>query len=130
MFTRETRGENDVTTANIESIRILFVRAQLPPEVLAFAYNILIGLKCQSTLREPCSLAPSDILIVSVLSLAIAYLLDHQPASAFWSRDICDCRWTAQQIDEVRLKILGAGCTLRWVEDGQLIHSTLHRPTS
>lgn len=106
IFTREASLEASPTFSDIEPIQLILFRAQLPPEVLALAFNILAGLNRQSVPADSDSSAPSDLLVVSTLSLAVSYILDHPPSLSYWSRDVCDCRWTAQRIDEMGLRLL------------------------
>ena len=89
-------------------MRRLLVRAQLPPEVLALAYNILCGLNCHSLPAGSFYSAPSDLLVVAVLSLASSYTSDHPPSFLHWSRGVCNGTWTAIRIDETALLVLAA----------------------
>ena len=87
-------------------MRSILFRAQLPAEVLSLAFNIMIDQKRSS----PSALvsASRGLLLAATLNLAALYTIDHPPKLAEWSKTVCDCRWTAGEIDQVSLQILSA----------------------
>jgi hypothetical protein len=97
-----------VTCEDVETVRQILFRAQLPPEVIAMAYNILSGLDIQH--RSPRSLysAPPDLMAASALTLAASYLNDKPPSFVYWSRTVCDRNWSASRIDKTALLIMAA----------------------
>lgn len=110
---------------------ILF-RAQLPSEILALAFNIMID---QSRSSPPALVSASrGLLLAATLNLAALYTIDHPPKLTDWSNNVCDCRWTAAEIDQVSLQILSA---LDWrlhkfgsTDAIQRAMDRLHYPTS
>ena len=86
----------------------MLVRARLPPEVLALAYNILTALNCRSLPEGSFYSAPSDLMVVSCLSLAVSYTNDRPVDSSYWSKYVCDCMWTGVRIHKTALMILEA----------------------
>ena len=89
-------------------IERMLVRAQLPPEVLALAYNIVLGLDCHSRPVGSFYSAPNDLIVVSALSLAVSYTNDQPPTPKYWSRIVCDGAWTLIRIDKTVLQLCAA----------------------
>ena len=86
-------------------IERMLLRAELPLEVLALAFNILAGLDCHSLpLGSFCS-APNDLVVVTALSLAVSYTSDFPPTARYWSRQVCDGAWTPNRIDKTTLQV-------------------------
>ena len=81
-------------------------RAQLPPELLALAFNIVTELRHRSPSLLSCS--SSALVLVAVLNLAARYTIDHPPKLVEWSKNVCNCRWTSAEIDRMGLQILSA----------------------
>ena len=96
---------NDIDVRMIERI---LLRAQLPPEVIALAYNIICGLDCHSLPLGSFHSAPNDLIVVSALSLAVSYTNDHPPTVKHWSHYVCDGTWTLTRVDKTTLQVLAA----------------------
>jgi len=79
-------------------------RAQLPPEVLALAYNILARYLTSEASSE--ILTSIDLLTVSAMALAVSFTSDHPPKTSYWSHHICNSAWTARQLDQSTRRIL------------------------
>lgn len=107
-------------TKHTQPVKEILLRAQLPSDVLAIAFNIIVELTNRVTLQERLAKCPVDLLVVSALNLAMTYALDRPPPLSYWSRDICNSRWTALEIDRTVLRIFSA---LDW----RLHNSTLPR---
>ena len=91
-----------------QPVKEILFRAQLPSDVLAIAFNIIVDLTNRLTLQERLAKYADDLLVVSALNLAITYALDRPPPLSYWSRDICNSRWTALEIDRTVLRIFSA----------------------
>jgi hypothetical protein len=89
-------------------IERMLVRAELPPEVLALAFNIVRGLNCYSLPQRSFYSAPNDLIVVSALSLAVSYTNDYPPTVKYWSRHVCDGTWTPSRIDKTTLHVFAA----------------------
>ena len=89
-------------------IERMLVRAELPPEVLALAFNIIRGLYCYSLPKGSLHSAPNDLVVVSALSLAVSYTNDYPPTAKYWSRHVCDGAWTPSRIDKTTLQVFAA----------------------
>lgn len=94
--------------SDIGLVHRILGRVQLPPDVMALAFNILTALDCPSLPRDSFYTAPSDLMVVSALSLAVSYSSDRPVQPSFWSREVCDCTWTAVRINKTTLQILAA----------------------
>lgn len=89
-------------------IERILIRAGLPPEVLALAYNIICGLDCNSLPVGSFYSAPNDLIVVTALSLAVSYTSDCPPTVRYWSRHVCDGTWTPTRIDKTTLQVYAA----------------------
>ena len=89
-------------------VQRILLRAQLPPEVLALAFNIVCGLDCHSLPMGSFYSAPNDLIVVSALSLAVSYTNDHPPTTKHWSRYVCDGSWTSTRVDKTTLQVFAA----------------------
>jgi len=78
--------------------------AKLPLEILALAYNILADYNFQDD-GYSLTLHPSNLVVTCTLVLAVDYTTDHAPRTSWWSRHVCQGRWTAKQIDKVMLHV-------------------------
>ncbi len=101
----------DYSEIDVRMIERILHRAQLPPEVLALAFNIICGLDCPSLPLGSFHAAPNDLIVVSALSLAVSYTNDHPPTVRQWSRYVCDGAWTSIRVDDTTLQVLAA---LEW----------------
>lgn len=89
-------------------IEDLLVRARLPIEVLAIAFNILSKLVKQPAMDSTLQSPSLDLLVISTLSLAAIYTNDHPPSSSHWSRNVALGTATAKQIDAAIMAIMEA----------------------
>ncbi|KAK4506152.1 hypothetical protein PRZ48_004117 [Zasmidium cellare] len=96
------------TPLDVDIIRNMLLRADLPMEVVALALSILSGLQSQESNTTSFTDSPPDLLVVGAFSLAVSYTNDHAPRPFWWSHSICDCHWTAKRIDRTVLKLLEA----------------------
>lgn len=108
MFIHKASLEENAVEIHTDFVKRILFRARLPPEVLAIAFNILKGLENRFILQESLESTPGDLLVVSALSLAVTYALDCPPSLSYWSRKICDSRWSTSQIDQTVLRMLSA----------------------
>lgn len=108
LFTREASIGVDFNDIDVRMIERILVRAQLPPEVIALAFNIVCGLQCHSLPLGSFHSAPNDLIVVSALSLAVSYTNDHPPTVKHWSRYVCDGTWTSIRVDKTTLEVLAA----------------------
>ncbi|USW53095.1 Putative Cyclin-like superfamily [Septoria linicola] len=88
-----------------DAIHHMLVRADLPLEVVAVAFSLILALR-----QDPADLlgCPPDLLSVAALRLAVSYTDDHAPIPAWYSRHVCRCSYTAQTIDATALQLLAA----------------------
>ena len=89
---------------DIRMVRRILGRAELPVELLCLSFNILGSLSNRISLPS----TPSDLLVVSALSLAVSYTSDNPPSISHWSHHVCDGTWTAARIDKTSLQVLAA----------------------
>ena len=108
VFTQYASIGTDASELDIRMVQRILVRAELPPELLALAFSILCGLNRQSL---PADVFPSDLLVVSALSLAVSYTNDKPPSFSHWSQHVCEGTWTAARIDKTSLQVFAA---LNW----------------
>nr|POE67124.1 hypothetical protein CFP56_72682 [Quercus suber] len=93
-------------------IQDMLVRAQLPPEILALCYNILMqsnaNANADADLPPSTSngLPPADLLVTASFALATDFLHDHAPHAHFWSRHITWDHWPPARIDAAKLLLL------------------------
>ncbi|KAK5135678.1 hypothetical protein LTR08_004979 [Meristemomyces frigidus] len=86
-------------------IHALLLRARLPVEILALAYNIVQRFHAV----KPFSAShAADLLTVAALALAVTYTDDHAPRSSWWAWTVCDGLWNARDVDGVVLEVLAA----------------------
>ncbi|KAK3670839.1 hypothetical protein LTR78_009283 [Recurvomyces mirabilis] len=112
-FASEAAGSSIYTGPDLdEALRIqdMLDLAKLPPEILALAYNILANYSAHDD-GYSLTLHPSDLVVLSTLVLAVDYTTDHAPRTSWWSRNVCQARWTAKQIDKVMLHVCSS---LEW----------------
>lgn len=93
---------------DVRMVQRILLRAQLPPEVLALAFNIVCGLDCHSLPMGSFYSAPNDLIVVSALSLAVSYTNDYPPTVKHWSRYVCDGSWTSIRVDKTTLQVFAA----------------------
>ena len=98
IFTRNATIGAEYSEIDIRMIERMLVRAELPAEVLALAFNIVRGLDCPSLLKGSFRSAPNDLIVVSALSLAVSYTNDYPPTVKYWSRYACDGTWTPSRM--------------------------------
>ncbi|KAF2161154.1 hypothetical protein M409DRAFT_28482 [Zasmidium cellare ATCC 36951] len=96
------------TPLDVEIIRNMLLRADLPMEVIALALNILSGLHTQESKATSFTDTPPDLIVVGAFSLAVSYTNDHAPRPFWWSHFICDCHWTAKRIGRTVWRMLEA----------------------
>ena len=108
VFTQEASIQVQSNQLDLELVQRILVRAQLPQDVVALAFNIICELDYHSLPFDSFYSATSDLLVVSALSLASSYTNDHPPSFSHWSRYVCDGTWTARRIDKTTLLILAA----------------------
>jgi len=104
LFLAEASRGLSSTLSATTSIRNMLWRAQLPPEILALAFNILA--QHSRSFASNHTSKPSDLLSVCAMTLAVSLTNDHPPSSAYWSHRICDSAWTARDIDQSTLGML------------------------
>ena len=106
IFTAEATVGVKSSITDVELVLGILLRAQMPPELLAFAFNILRSIQSRNAPQRYFRAAPPDLLAVSALSLACTYSNDHPMSFAEWSRNICDGMWTAKRIDRTVMRVL------------------------
>jgi hypothetical protein len=87
-------------------VRGILLRADLPLEVIAMALNILSALRALDLSSPPAFACAGDLLVVAALSLAVSCHDDCPPQPAWWSRHVCDGRWSASRVDQTALEVL------------------------
>ncbi|KAK3699270.1 hypothetical protein LTR37_016513 [Vermiconidia calcicola] len=105
-FAHQAISEVAQSESNISLVEGVILRARLPPEVLALAFNILVRLNRCSLPTDSLHSTPVDLLVVSTLSLAASYTHDHPPSLLHWSRYVCGRAWTTARIDETNLLVM------------------------
>ena len=108
LFTETATVGVEYSEVDVRMIERMLVRADLPPEVLALAFNIVCGLDCYSLVKGSFYSAPNDLIVVSALSLAVSYTNDYPPTVKYWSRHVCDGAWTPSRIDRTTLQVFAA----------------------
>lgn len=108
VFARELGLDGAQAWDDILLIEDLLVRARLPIEVLAIAFNILSKLVKQTAMDSTLQSPSLDLLVISTLSLAAIYTNDHPPSSSHWSRNVALGTATAKQIDAASMAIMEA----------------------
>lgn len=108
LLTQNASFGADVSELDERMVRRILLRAALPPEVLAVTYRILYALGGHPVASDLFRSAPSDLLVVSALSLAVSYTSDNPPPISHWSQHVCDGTWTAARIDKTSLEVFAA----------------------
>lgn len=108
LFTREATIGVAWDGIDVRMIERMLVRAQLPPEILALAFNILRGLDCHLLPLGSFDSAPNDLVVIAAISLAVSYTNDHPPTVKYWSKYVCDGAWTSYRIDRTVLQVFAA----------------------
>ena len=90
----------------------MLLRTDLPVEVVALSYNILMHFVDSSNHSEAYApLTPSDLQTVSALQIAVCYAYDNAPKTDWWSEYVCDRMRRASNINAYILHMLQ---TLDW----------------
>ena len=99
--------ESKASDVDVELVLRILIRADVPPEVLALAFNILRTVA--SSARQLVSsegVSSPDLNIAACLSLATTFTSDKPPGADHWARHACRGTWTAQRIDATVLQFL------------------------
>jgi hypothetical protein len=126
VFARELRLDGARSWDDILLMEELFIRARLPIEVLALAFNILSKLVKQQAVDALLQDTSLNLLILSMLSLASIHTNDHPPSPSYFARYVSATPTTGKQISQATL---AAMTVLDWrvhdCSEGATIVSTL-----
>jgi len=104
----------------------IFVRAQLPIEVLALSFNIMSKLVKQQVIDVLLQDFSLNLVVLATLSLASIHTNDHSPSPAYLARHVSVTSTTGKQVDEATIAVMTA---LDWrvhnCSEGAAILSTL-----
>ncbi|KAM3423893.1 hypothetical protein BST61_g1288 [Cercospora zeina] len=104
-FAREAALETRPSPQDADAIHSILVRADLPLEVVAVAFNMISAPRMSS-----CTLSgyTPDLLTVAALSLVVSYTDDHAPLPAWYSRYVCRHAHSPQRINSTALELFAA----------------------
>ncbi|GIZ36714.1 hypothetical protein CKM354_000018200 [Cercospora kikuchii] len=106
-FAREAAIETNPSARDADAIHFILVRADLPLEVVATAFNMISALRMSSSSSSLAGYSP-DLLTVAALSLVVSYTDDHAPLPAWYSRYVCRHAHSPQRINSTALEVLAA----------------------
>jgi hypothetical protein len=105
----------------------IFVRAELPIEVLALSFNIMSKLAKQQTIDILLQKLSLNLLVLATLSLASIHTNDHSPSPSYLARHVSVESTTGKQVDGATIAVMTA---LDWrvhdCSEGAAILATLH----
>jgi hypothetical protein len=86
----------------------IFVRAQLPIEVLAISCNIMSKLVKQQVIDVLLQEISLNTLVIATLSLASIHTNDHSPSPSYLARHVSVTPTTGKQIDQATIAVMTA----------------------
>lgn len=105
----QTPSDHGESESDVVLVRRILLRARLPPEILAIAFNILSSSRQHPSIQSmSSSQMPLDLHVIGALALATAYAEDHPYSFKYWSCYISDKRWRGRRINEVAMNMLAA----------------------
>lgn len=127
VFARELRLDGPQAWDDILLMEEIFVRAELPIEVLALSFNIMSKLAKQQTIGILLQDLSLNLLVLATLSLASIHTNDHSPSPSYLARHVSVESTTGKQVDGAIIAVMTA---LDWrvhdCSEGAAILSTLH----
>jgi hypothetical protein len=108
VFARELRLDGPQAWDDILLMEELFVRVQLPIEVLALAFNIMSKLVKQQAIDLLLQDISLNTLVLATLSLASIHTNDHSPSPAYLARHVSVTPTTGKQIDQATIAVMTA----------------------
>jgi hypothetical protein len=126
VFARELRLDGPQAWDDILLMEEIFVRVQLPIEVLAISFNIMSKLVKQQVIDILLQDFSLNTLVIATLSLASIHTNDHSPSPSYLARHVSVTPTTGKQIDKATVTVMTA---LDWrvhdCSEGAAILSTL-----
>ena len=126
VFARELRLDGPQAWDDILLMEEIFVRAQLPIEVLALSFNIMSKLVRQQVIDILLQDLSLNHVVLATLSLASIHTNDHSPSPSYLARHVSVTPATGKQVDNATIAVMTA---LDWrvhdCSEGAAILSTL-----
>lgn len=108
VFARELRLDGPQAWDDILLMEEIFVRAQLPIEVLAISCNIMSKLVKQQVIDVLLQEISLNTLVIATLSLASIHTNDHSPSPSYLARHVSVTPTTGKQIDQATIAVMTA----------------------
>ena len=126
VFAHELRLDGPQAWDDILLMEEIFVRAELPIEVLALSFNIMSKLVKQKTVDILLQDLSLNLIVLATLSVASIHTNDHSPSPSYLARHVSVEPTTGKQIDQATIAVMTA---LDWrvhdCSEGATILSTL-----
>lgn len=108
VFARELRLDGPQAWDDILLMEEIFVRAQLPIEVLALSFNIMSKLVRQQVIDILLQDLSLNHVVLATLSLASIHTNDHSPSPSFLARHVSVTPTTGKQVDNATIAVMTA----------------------